>query len=190
TRLGITGITRADFANRERFSGGLAGPVRAGRTNRPFLSRPRSVRPGRVTVSQPDQSNRGMTSSTFSTAFTNTTRPIGEIIDSALAAEIVKQAVQHPDASPELVWLSVTATVAQWAQPPKALPDADLFRAIVAVARRRGLMALANPDAIVDTAARSPLFVEPFLVSLIAFFAQGDRSFPDAAIWNSAWSLR
>jgi hypothetical protein len=111
-----------------------------------------------------------------------------ELVDPLLLREIVHQAVDYPGLRDELIWLSVAAAAAKWPEPPKAIPDADLFRAIVAVARRHWRSSFDSPGAILAEAIREPLHLDPELLFLIVKHAT--RGLTPHDVWESAWYER
>lgn len=108
------------------------------------------------------------------------------LVDRRLLALIVQKAIDNVDnssVSPELIWLTVAAEAAAWDRVPTALPDPDLFRAIVAVAQRKGTAYRDRPDLILDYAIREPLHVEPELLKLIVEHSRWHEVDPTVA-WD------
>jgi hypothetical protein len=131
-----------------------------------------------------------------------TQAPQWQVVDGALLDRIIKAAIENPKASDERVWFAVAlATRDAGGPPPTAIPDPDLFRAIVAVARRHGE---SNGDSrsILNEALLEPLHVEPALLNFIVDAARNSvkgRNFDDAGVrrdlseaevWVVAWNKR
>jgi hypothetical protein len=121
-------------------------------------------------------------------------------------AHAVRLAISQPSATEiEVFWGALKKLIEQQIPIParEDFPDPDLFRAIIAVARRHfpnpadEAILFADHKAIVAEAKHEPLHLEPALLNLILYFASqpepsGFRPSHERwlEIWRAAWAFR